>query len=237
MAIGPRISAGWSEHSGRRRANRRAKQEERRTPHPRDVGPPSRSDRLAWRAGDLSDLPWVRGVLVAVAVWVFLVGASSLDFFGYRGEPVETALVLSVELSETEEVACGRAVIPNEPAEVVTYRSLTTREGYPDVFRMVTCPGTDEQPGDQLPVIRTGVGDDYVFPDPIVTLSQLLTWPLPGAVGAGVLATLAFVVREEFFATRWSTTREQARAAADAEERTAEAALRRDAARRRAADQ
>ncbi|MEJ5868017.1 hypothetical protein WDV85_09730 [Pseudokineococcus sp. 5B2Z-1] len=174
---------------------------------------------------------------MAVAVWAFLVAASSLDFFGYRGEPVETTLVLSVELSETEEIACGRAVVPNEQAEVVTYRSLTTREGYPDVLRAVTCPGTDEQPEDQVPVVRTGVGDDYVFPDPIVTVSQLLTWPLPGAVGAGVLATIAFVVREEFFATRWSTKREQARAAAEAAELTVEAALRRDAARRRAAEQ
>lgn len=238
MAIGPRSSARWTEHAGRRRANRRAKREERRTPHARDAGPPSRFDRVAWRVGDLSDTPWFRGGAVAAALWVFLVAASSLDFFGYRGEPVETALVLSVELSDTVELACGgRAVFPNGPAEVVTYQSLTTREGYPDRFRMFTCPGTEEQAGDRIPVIRTGVGDDYVFPYPIVTVAQLLTWPLPGVVGAGLLATVAFVVREEFFATRWSTQREQATAAAEAEELTVEAAIRRTEARRRAADQ
>jgi hypothetical protein len=234
MAIGPRISARWAEHAGRRRANRRAKQDERRAPRARDSGPPSRLDRVAWRVGDLSDAPWFRGSAVAAAFYVLLVGASSLDFFGYRGEPVETALVLSVELSDTVELACGyRAILPNTPAEVVTYQSLTTREGHPDRFRMFTCPGTEEQPGDRVPVIRTGVEDDYVFPDPIVTVTQLLTWPLPGVAGVGVLATMAFVVREEFLATSWSTKRRQAKAAAEAEELTVEAAIRRVEARRK----
>ncbi|MEJ5913253.1 hypothetical protein [Pseudokineococcus sp. 1T1Z-3] len=224
----------WEDHRERRRDNRRARREERRAGRPRHAGPPSGSELLGWRLGDLSDTPWCRGALVAAALYVFLVGASGLDFYGYRGEPVETTVVVSVEISGTERVSCGRS-FEDGWAEVVTYESLTTRPGYPDVFRSVTCPGTEEQPGDEVTVVRTGVGDEYVFPDPLVTYWQWLTWPIPFALVVGLVVTLGFVVREEWYATRWAVRLADERATEAAEERSVEAAVRRVELRRRGA--
>jgi hypothetical protein len=149
----------------------------------------------------------VRGLLVALVTWLFLVGLGSIHFFTYRDVPVEDAVVTSVEVSPTETIACDRLGLIDEPAEVVTYRSLTPRGGFPTEFTRSTCPGADERVGDVIRVVRTEPHPDYVFPYPIENAAQLWTWPLWAVDIAGVAASAFFLARQEWHATplyeRW----------------------------------
>lgn len=168
---------------------------------------PTALHRAWWRFADLTDLFWVRGLLVALGTWLFLVVFSSIDFFSPRNVPVEDALVTSVELSSTEAIACDRLRLVDEPAEVIAYRSLTPRDGFPTEFTRSTCPGADEQVGDVIRVVRTGTHPDYVFPYPIENAAQLWTWPLWAVLVAAAAASTFFLLRQEWHATphyeRW----------------------------------
>lgn len=196
-AVGP-----WSRHRARKRSLLGTKRLERRQVW---SGEPSALRRAWWRLADASDLFWVRGVCCALVAWLFLVGMSSLDFYGYQDVPVEDAEVVSIEISETVTVSCDRLGLFEEPAEVVTYRTLTPREGYPDEFWEARCPlGEEEVVGDVIRVLRTDVGPDYVFPSPLETAGQLWTWPLGGAAFIGLCASLLFFVRDEWYATTWA---------------------------------
>ena len=195
-------------------------------------GEPSGLRRAWWRLADASDLFWVRGVLWAMVAWLFLVGMSSLDYFGYKDVPVENAEVLSVETSETIRISCGRNPFSEQPAEVVTYRSLTPREGYPDEFWEETCPEVDEEVGDVIRVLRTDVGPDYVFPHPIETAGELWTWPWSLALVVGLGAGLLFLLRDEWHATTWADRWERYNAP---EPETVETVLARVEAKRAAA--
>lgn len=203
----------WARHRARRRELLGQRRLER---HQVWTGEPTAGHRAWWRFADATDLFWARGLLVAMVTWLFLVGFSSIDFFTYQDVPVEDVVVVSVGLSPTETVACDRLGLDEEPAEVVTYRTLTPRQGYPDEFSRSTCPGADEKVGDQIRVVRTEPHPDYVFPYPIETAAQLWTWPLGAVLVAGLLATVGFLVRQEWHATplyeRWQ--RHEARMAA-----------------------
>lgn len=171
------------------------------------TGEPTALHRAWWLFADLTDFFWLRGLLVALVTWLFLVGLGSIDFLSYKDVPVEDVVVVSVGLSPTETVACDRFGLMEEPAEVITYRSLMPRQGFPREFSRSTCPGADERVGDQIRVVRTEPHPDYVFPYPIESAAQLWTWPLWAVLIAGVAASAFFLARQEWHATllheRW----------------------------------
>ena len=105
----PPHSSAWARQRARRRENLRQRRLER---HQVWTGEPTALHHAWWRFADLTDLFWVRGLLVAVATWLFLVGLGSIDFFSYRHVPVEDAVVTSVELSPTETISCDRSSSP-----------------------------------------------------------------------------------------------------------------------------
>ncbi len=224
-----RTVGGWSMHRARKRALLETRRRERRQVW---FGEPSALRRAWWRLADASDLFWVRGVCWAMVAWLFLVGMSSLDYYGYQDVPVEDAEVVSIETSETVTVTCDRLGLFEEPAEVVTYRTLTPRQGYPDEFSEATCPTVEEEVGDVIRVLRTDVGPDYVFPHPIETAGQLWTWPWNFALFVGLGAGLLYLVRDEWYATTWAERWDRHNAP---EPETVEAVLARVAARKAAA--
>ncbi|MFN8077810.1 MAG: hypothetical protein U0Q15_20655 [Kineosporiaceae bacterium] len=152
-------------------------------------------NRIRARVVAASGFPLVQGVVAGALVWVFLVGLSSIDHFAYRGIPVEDAAVVSVAVSDTVEVACGKGVV-DVPAEIVTYRSLTPRQGLPVQFWRAACPGPDEKAGDVIRVVRTGTEPDQVYPYPIETSGQLATWPLvPSLIVAAAVGLILLALR------------------------------------------
>ena len=192
----------WSLHRARKRALLETKRRERRRG---GFGEPDALRRAWWRVADASDLFWVRGAFWAMVAWLFLVGMSSLDYFGYQDVPVEDAEVVSIEISETVTVTCDRLGLYEEPAEIVTYRTLTPRQGYPDEFWEARCAlGEEDVVGDVIRVLRTDVGPDYVLPHPIETAGQLWTWPWSIALVVGLGAGLLFFVQDEWYATTWA---------------------------------
>jgi hypothetical protein len=131
-------------------------------------------------------LPFLRGALWGAFVFVLLVGLASIDFAATHDEPVEQARITRQYLTG-ERIWCGRGA--NNRDEIATDFVIDhPRSGLPTKFTIRGC-GTDEVPGDVVPIARTGPNPDDVYLHPIEGVGQLIAL---GSVGGAATSALVF---------------------------------------------
>jgi hypothetical protein len=154
------------------------------------------------------------GLLFGAGAFLLLGILMGLDYSSVRGVPTERAVVVSVGPSGTHELCGYRALIPDTPGELTTYRSLNPPTGLPAVFTHVGCP-SEQVPGGEVPVRRTGLGAGDVHLEPIESPGDVVAMAMIGALTAGVVGAGLAGVREA-----WGVRQSQRRLLRSAQRRT-----------------